>query len=1377
MVLAIACRVSCTYQVSEAQPLLHLDVKDGLTSAEITCIFQDRKGFLYFGSNGLGLNRYDGKDIKNWIPRIDLPKLAYPHYGWTMVEDELGYIWIGGGTGLYCYDPRQDTFSVFQPEEPRGLKTCITGICLDQSGQLWVGGGDLGLLKFDPSSGKFFTSEEVLGRKTKMPLITEIMEDSHGDLWFSGPNGLYQFNEEVGVRYHPLREDNSREANDWYVYALCEDDLGNIWAGTKNELLTYDRSGDTLQTVSVPFIESGVSNIAKGPKGMLWMTTFDESKGDLVNFNPLTYEISSVSHEMGLANAVQNLVWSLSFDRSEGLWMGTNKGLYYGNIHQKPFNTHRTDHDNSSILLFDEKYGTIWNAAKGKLQTFRFSGQEHKPLIESANFTVAQDQQGNIWKGSWNGLSCYKQNEGVWRTGSEQPMKWKGLAGKAATHVYADNDGILWVGVHLDQLYHYDEDGDTFKPLPLVFPGSADTLKKFNANVFEDNLGFQWVSTRYGLFKLNDKQTMAFIPDIPLVHDSHVDGNGMLWLATGGGLYLLNPKSHETRHWLHKDGLPHDMLYSLLADDKGNLWLGTQNGLSRFNIESESCRNFDSSDGIPGDEFQPGALKNPNGEFFFITNEGLLHFHPDSIGDNPYAPRIVITDFKIKNRSMPILGSLGDTLPATSPLVRSVSYSDEINLDWNQRDISFEFAALNYLQPEKNRYAYRMLPYDDGWNYTDAERPYASYTNLNSGQYTFEILGSNNDGKWSEKAVQLLLTISPPWFKTWWAYTFYGLTILSVLWLLRRFETERQRLRHQLELENVRAEKLQEVNQIKSRFFANISHEFRTPLTLMLGPITDLINKANRRDLKDLDLLQRNNHRLLNLINQLLDLSKIEAREMGLQASPQDFAPLLRQVLSAFSSVGKEKEIRSIYHSSVESIYLYFERDKIEKVLLNILSNAYKFTPEGGQIRVDLNVTSQEEINKHMASDGWQTLPKVVSEHSVLSDPDGRSAVLTKEAGIHAVPHLILTVSNSGPGIKEEFLPHIFDRFYQIDGDDQHSHEGTGIGLSLARELVLLHQGTIRVDSEIGTGTSFTIELPLGKDHLSPEEIVEKEDGPDLDLTMIGSLIQTQPISASVDVDSTYPLLLIVEDNTDMRAYIRAHLQADYRLIEVTNGQEGLDIARKEVPDLVLSDVMMPIMDGLELCNRLKADHRTSHIPIILLTAKAEVESRIEGLEIGADAYLAKPFDRKELAVRIKKLLDLRKTLHARYSGIESITGLADSGNQREDDFIRDLQLLIQENLDDPDFGIHQICRSMQMSRAQVYRKVKALTNISVRLYIRKFRLRKAYELLRTSTRNISEIAYDVGFRDPAYFSRIFSKEFGLNPSALQNQDTIRKNL
>ena len=630
--------------------------------------------------------------------------------------------------------------------------------------------------------------------------------------------------------------------------------------------------------------------------------------------------------------------------------------------------------------------------------------------------------------------------------------------------------------------------------------------------------------------------------------------------------------------------------------------------------------------------------------------------------------------------------------------------------------------------------------YDEDWIYCLTDN-YANYTSVPPGKYNFRVKGSNNDGYWNEVGASVVITILPPPWKTWWAYTLYVIIIVWILYTIFRYYLKRQKLLYKLELEHIESEKLKELDKMKSRFFANISHEFRTPLTLILGPVQKLKEKLKDKESEeDLNIMHRNARRLQNLINQLSSLSKFESGQMKLQVKERNIVSLLKGYAQSFESLAKQKEIKLVFNSSEENIPIYVDQDKLEKILFNLLSNAFKFTASGGRIQVFVTPDyppSRGEIH-----------------------PQGRRGVKIK-------------VSDTGCGIPSEKLNYIFDRFYQAGETYEKNHEGSGIGMALTKELVVLHHGSISVESEINQGTVFTIHLPVGKDHLKAEEIIK-----DNDLLLPESPKEVVFIDDSVEddaninfdnalIDNGKPLVLIVEDNTDLRSYIRSYLIDNYQIIEAIDGEIGLQKAVTKIPDLIISDVMMPRMDGIELCKNIKTDERTSHIPVILLTAKASMEDKLEGLQTGADDFLTKPFDPDELSVRIKNLIEQRKKLQQVFTkNLNSLVQLKDSNvTSMDKKFMKKVVAVIEKNLVDANFSTEQFSQEVAMSRMQLHRKLKALTSQSPGDFIRSIRLNRAAELLKKKTGNIAEVAYGVGFSNPSYFSECFKKQFGKLPS------------
>lgn len=667
-----------------------------------------------------------------------------------------------------------------------------------------------------------------------------------------------------------------------------------------------------------------------------------------------------------------------------------------------------------------------------------------------------------------------------------------------------------------------------------------------------------------------------------------------------------------------------------------------------------------------------------------------------------------------------------------SILKKSITETKEIELSYDDYVVSLEFAALDFHAPEKNKYAYKMEGFEKDWNYTDANGRFVTYTNLDPGEYTFKVKGSNNDGVWNEAGASLRIIITPPWWSTWWAYTLYWFSVILLLISIRTYDLKRQRLKHQLELEHEHSEKLEEVDHMKSRFFANISHEFRTPLTLILGPSESIITETlDEKTKKKAGSIKRNANRLLNLINQLLDLSKLEAGRLKLETSYSNIVTFVKGIAMSFESLAERKDIVLKIKNTSDEIELYFDKEKMEKVFTNLLANAFKFTPGGSKITISVSETDNNSVE-----------------------------IKIKDAGI---------------GIPQEELPKLFDRFYQVDSSHTRERGGTGLGLALAKELVELHLGSIKVESEEKKWTEVTVTLPLGKEHLLPEEILVADEP----LEEIKILVEEEEgrESTSMQVDKPLPediikyktIILVVEDNTDVREYIKDSLKNEYYIEEAANGEQGLRKAEKIIPDLIISDIMMPKMDGNELTRKLKNDERTSHIPVILLTAKSEQESKLEGLETGADAYLTKPFDTKELQIRIKNLINLRRKLQQKFSHgkIVTIKGEEKKVSGLDEKFMKKVLEVIENHISEETFSIEDFGSEVGMSRMQIHRKLKALTGKSASHYIRSVKLFKAKEMIGKHEATISEIAYSLGFSSPAYFTRCFKEEYGHPPSEL----------
>jgi signal transduction histidine kinase/DNA-binding response OmpR family regulator/streptogramin lyase len=1020
-------------------------------------------------------------------------------------------------------------------------------------------------------------------------------------------------------------------------------------------------------------------------------------------------------------------------------------------------------------------YGGLFKYDQDMNMVERYNHDPEDPNTLSYYFVYSlyEDNDGVLWIGGASNLDVLdKQNNRIIRCNLPEVMKYDYTR---INDIYQDSHETLWV-VATGGAYYLNKEHEldtSFQRAQLV----DDPLMEIRC-ITEDSVGNIWLGSSMGkgLFLLTPKNraTMEFIhlmndpSDSSSLGDNNVwslqtDMVGNLWCGTSNGLYRYNSKDQTFTCYNEENGLNAKFIYNIKADKLGNLWLSTERGIVRFTQLTDSTAQsmlLEKEDGLPfEDNYQFKIYKDPQGMIYVggrrYSGDGFYYFDPEQLKENEHIPPIVLTQLLIKNKPVQL-----DT---------SITEIDHLLLKHNQNYFSLEFAALDYKNPSKNSYTYKLDGFDENW-IESGNRRLANYTNVPPGEYIFRVKGSNNDGIWNEEGTSVRITIaSPPW-KTWWAYTLYILFILAVIYTILRVYLNRQKILHNLELKHIEAEKLEELNREKSKFFANISHEFRTPLTLIIGPVKRAISQVKDKDIvNELKVSLNNSFRLQNLINQLLSLARLESGKVQLQAKEEDIVNLVRGYFQSFESAAREKDIELAFQAEPEEIQVYVDREKLEKILYNLISNALKFTSESGRIAVSVGQL-----------DNWTVGQKVRFDQEKLSNwPTGQLANLLAN-------YTIISISDTGSGIAPDHIDHIFDRFYQVDDSYTRDQEGTGIGLALVKELVELHHGSITVESEVGSGTTFRVYLPLGSEHLKEEE-KRREGEEEMNFSQQSAVSSRQSELLSIGNDEmkssiihhpsstiheSGPLLLIVEDNRDMRHYLRSCLEGTYRVEEAGDGESGLEKALELVPDLVISDVMMPKMDGYQLCDKIKSDERISHIPVILLTALTSLESKLEGLETGADDFLSKPFDASELQVRVKNLVEQRQKLAEKFMknasqvGLSQLLDLPETGMTSMDEkFLQKTIEIIHQHLSEQEFNVDYLAEHMSMSRSQLYRKIHALTGMPPNEFIRYNRLQRAAELLKQHTGNIAEIAYEVGFNNPSYFSECFKKQFGVLPS------------
>jgi signal transduction histidine kinase/ligand-binding sensor domain-containing protein/DNA-binding response OmpR family regulator len=1358
---------------------------DTLPIGEPNCILNDSQGFIWIGAQ-VGLFRYDGYELKYYQPEpFDSTSLSANDVS-VIKEDAKGNLWVGTfGGGLNYFDQRTEKFIRYMddPLNPADIgSNSICQINVNSDGSLWLGTTDNGFthLSWDENGNpvyKYFNHKSIPCVELTNNNVPAMYLDRENILWVGTfREGLIRFDptlEEIKYFRNDPADPTSLSSNS--VSAICEDDSGYLWIGTGhplkdsgNGLNRFDRRTETFRHYKKDPADPSslcsdiISSLEIDQQGILWIGTEDEGINSIALEDLYTGKKLEFIRYSSFQPKIINKIYR---DQLDNIWIAPqdmqvykydrqqSPFIYYGPIRGKPDGMK----DSGIECIYIDKKGNIWfghhfsGLDKYDPATGRFTHYPHIPGSNrgpSSNWIngICEDLNGNFWIGtSQNGLDCYNPQTGIFSNIQSDPSSPHGLKSNNIRCLITRRNGDLWLASQYKGIQIFDTQKKSFRNVDFDSTGIQGIH-----TLYEDTYGKLWIGTmENGLYGLSfDQEQLTAVEHF--FHDPHdrtslgnnnisdiirpqVYDTSALWIATDNGLNRLDLITKTFTHFYERDGLPGNYVLSVLEDNTGDIWVSTTRGVGRINLRTNTFRSYGVGDGLPFISFggaRQNTAKSADGQLFFSGADGSIGIYPDQIKDNPHIPPIRLTDFRIFHESFKL-----DT---------AIQFKKTITLHHDQNAFSFTFAALNFTNPEKNQYAYKMEGFHDDWIHIGNERT-ASFTNLDPGQYVFRVKGSNNHGRWNQEGASIKVIILPPWWRSKPAYALYLLLFGTVLFTGWKFQMNRLRLKHQLELEHLEATKLQEVDHLKSRFFANISHEFRTPLTLILGPIQKWLPRLRNHDLKqDLQLMQRNANRLYRLINQLLDLSRLESGSMILQAREENIVPLLRGYVQSFESQAKLKKISLTFSAEQESINLYVDREKIEKIIYNLLSNAFKFTPEGGHISV------------------------VIHNPPVSPLPSGgasRTGIYKGGNEKGSEEYIEISVSDTGKGIPADKIDRIFDRFYQVDDSSIRDHEGSGIGLALTRELVELHHGKITVKSVLGTGTTFTIWLPLGKEHLQDKEIVTTAI-PETSQSAVES-VSEQEISGSQQLRTRkkLPLILVVEDNSDVRFYIRGYLEPFFAILEAADGKEGLQTAIEEIPDLIISDVMMPEMDGFEFCKKIKTDQRTSHIPVILLTARAASQDKIDGLETGADDYVIKPFEAKELQVRVKNLIAQREKLRIHYLQSLKLEAGQLQVISADEAFLNKSILAADKNLSDPEYSMEQFAREVGFSLSQLARKLESITGLTPSLFLRSRRLLHARLMLDKKAGNIAQIAYQCGFNNLSYFSRSFKIQFGQLPS------------
>jgi signal transduction histidine kinase/ligand-binding sensor domain-containing protein/CheY-like chemotaxis protein/AraC-like DNA-binding protein len=1341
----------------------HLTIADGLSQNAVSAIVQDRRGFMWFGTKD-GLNRYDGYEFVVFRhDPFDSTSISDSEIT-ALFEDSRGRLWVGTrGGGLNRFDRTHERFDRVKGGPARD----ITALAEDSSGAIWVGSAGEGLFRLTTNARGEIAADRFAHSPTDVGSVSNdrvraVLVDRRGILWVGTDAGLDRRGPSssggVTFTHFTIRSSAPFALADTSVTALHEDAHGRLWIGSLPGVSAFDSARASIRHYyhkyrTYRYGWGMAVSLVEDRSGAIWVST----RSELMRLDPSTGTFTYFRHDPQNPESINSdLPTQVYRDRSDVIWVATNG---YGlNVHDPKANRFQTFRrpeawpsrlsgfsvytifeDRAKNLWIDAGLLYRWNRATGELRSFETSSNRPNDFGNTGVWQMLEDPAGSLWAATYQGLYHYEIATGRSRQYRYDPADSAGLPEQVVYDVFRDRGGVIWAVTENYLVRLTDPARGRFERWQYkerhtsgqwVFPSTI-----------QDAQGALWLGSDQGLVRF-DPRTATFQhyrhdPREPasLSHDAvrailpdPRRPDRVLWIATaGGGLNRLAVDSGTFTHYTERDGLPNNVVYAILPDSIGTLWLSTNKGLSRFDPTTRRFRNYDANDGLQSNEFNSGAaFRSRSGELFFGGIYGFNYFRPEDIHDNPNAPQVVVTGFRRGNH----YETVRDT---GSVLSTTISEADSLRLSYRDAVLTFEFAALEYSAPAKNRYAYRLVGFNDSWFESGSVRA-ATYTNLPPGQYWFQVKASNNDGVWNERGVSLAIVIRPPWWDTWWAYTVYAALALAALYGARRYEMNRLRLENRLEIQHLEAEQLRELDRARSRLFANVSHEFRTPLTLTMGPLDDLRaglhGHLSPAIAEQVDLARRNAGRVLGLINEILDLARAESGRETLHARRVDLGAFVTSVARTFVPLAERKAIAYDVHCTPEVGIVYADPDHLDRALTNLLSNAFKFTPDGGAVRVTV----------------------------VADDSSAR-----------------IVVRDSGPGIPASDLHLIFDRFHRAKTAG--TQPGTGIGLALAKELVALHGGSIAVESEEGFGSTFTLTLRKGSAHLAPEQIVD--DGVAVMQTprtgeqvALASVPLNAPVVPNGDaalgvVADDVTTVLVVDDNAEVRAYVRQHLAPRYRVLEAVSGEEGLELARRFLPDLVLSDVMMPGMDGYALCRALRADRDTDFIPVILLTARAEAEDRLTGLAEHADDYLTKPFDVRELLARIGNIIAMRRRLRERFAGVGLTIHPAPAGASAADRvFLDQIRVVIEANIGDENFSVERLAGEVAQSRGNLHRKLRDLIGESPSDLIRRMRLERAAELLEAGAGSVGEIAYAVGFKSVAHFSNAFHEQTGVRPSA-----------
>ncbi|TEW67969.1 hybrid sensor histidine kinase/response regulator [Mucilaginibacter phyllosphaerae] len=1349
-----------------------LDITNGLSHNQINAILKDNKGYMWFGTLS-GLNKYDGykfkvyKHIEGDTTSLDDDFIV------SIAEGPESKIWIETRNGYNIYDPVTGRFSHDINGYLKRLNipaAGLTAVKKDRFGNFWFLNANTGLYNYRPSAKTTTHISYKAGSSTSIysNTVADLSVDARGNIWLAYNKGLLERISPVTGRVNYRRQLTALPFGLNTGYRIFIDGQDDVWAFVPTYSLGVYYINAALNVFR--HLDKGtgpgglntnvISNLIQDDEGRIWIGT---DHGGINLLNKHDFSVKYITNREDDIKTISQNSLLLYKDDTGIIWAGTYKrgiSYYHESIIKFPLYTHHLS-DPGSLSFSDvnkfieDKYGNLWlgtnggglvyfNRKNGSFKKYLHDAGNPNSLTNNVIVSMCLDHDQKLWIGTYfGGLDCfdgktfkhYRHNEADPGSLSEDRV-WS---------ILEDSDNTLWVGTLSGGLNKLNRTTDTFSHYKLV-PGNNNALySNYVSALLEDRRKNLWIVTSFGVDVLN-KQTGAFKH---YIHDDKnpnsivnnntnnitEDSRGLIWISTREGLSILDPVKNKFTNLTQKNGLPDNTIIEIREDDSHNMWASTPNGLSNILVSRGKDTlgfkfiNYNERDGLQGREFAMNAsYKTRGGELIFGGGNGFNIFKPADLRNSKNIPKLVFTDFQVFNKSI----AVGEKIYGDAILPKAIDNNPPVKLEHNENVFGIEFAALNYFDADKVKFEYMMEGFDKNWITADNLTRKVVYTNLDAGNYTFKVRASN-PGFWSSKQIAMQVTILPPWWKTTWAYILYALAFAGALFYIRHRGIQKLRAQFLLEKEREETQRLHDLDLMKIKFFTNVSHEFRTPLSLIMAPVDRIIKQTREPEIqKQLLLVNRNAKRLLNLVNQLLDFRKMEYHELKLYSSPGDIIGFIRELSYSFTDLAEQKGVRFVFDTEAETFHTAFDHDKIERIIFNLLSNAYKFTQTGGDVSVLLGFSDDTDATQK---------------------------------------HLEIKVMDTGIGIRRDKLERIFEPFFQNDLPGSMLNQGSGIGLSITKEFVRLHGGEITVESEFDQGSCFTVILPLQQ--------LDKELFTDTPLLLEHTeecVFELEPGKAAhirETRDGKKPTVLLVEDNEDFRFYIKDNLKDHFNIIEAENGKKGWQKALAQHPNLVVSDIAMPEMSGIDLCLKIKNDTRTSHIPVILLTAMAGEEQQLKGLGTGASDYMTKPFNFEILLSKIRNILSQQEYMRKTYQ--KQVEAIPTEMHVESPDelFIKKVLVLIDNNISNPNFSVEELSSDMCVSRYTLYKKILQMTGKTPNELVRQMRLKRAAQLLETGHLTISQICHKIGFKSQKYFVKTFKAEYNTIPS--KYMDTVEE--